>query len=58
MPVTLPACSRGPVPRHCLEWGSTLGASCVPRSAHTESVFTRGEAEAFIREQRLVVETF
>ena len=42
-------------PRRCLEWGSALGASCVRSISATESVFNRNEAEAFMRQHRLVV---
>ena len=37
-------------PASCLRWGSALGASCVRAIGATESVFTRLEAEAFIKE--------
>jgi sugar/nucleoside kinase (ribokinase family) len=46
---------EGADPRRCLEWGSALGASCVRSISATESVFNRDEAEAFMREHRLVV---
>ncbi|MBI2824486.1 MAG: carbohydrate kinase family protein [Planctomycetia bacterium] len=42
--------------RGCLAWGSALGASCVRSISATEGVFTRREAEAFLREQRLKIE--
>lgn len=42
-------------PRECLAWGSALGASCVRSIGATESVFTRAEAEAFMRSERLDV---
>lgn len=44
---------RGLDPRGCLAWGSALGASCVRTISATESVFTRAEAEAFLREHSL-----
>jgi len=40
----------------CLRWGSALGASCVRAIGATESVFTRPEAEAFLREHPLPIE--
>jgi sugar/nucleoside kinase (ribokinase family) len=43
-------------PLRCLEWGSALGASCVRSIGATESVFTRQEAEAFMRANRLPIE--
>jgi sugar/nucleoside kinase (ribokinase family) len=39
----------------CLELGSALGASCVRKSGATAGVFTRDEAESFLRSHRLVV---
>ena len=44
--------------RKCLEWGSALGASCVRAIGATESVFDRTEVEAFLRDERLTIETF
>lgn len=44
-------------PRDCLAWGSALGASCVRSIGATESVFRRGEAEQFLREHQLEIET-
>ena len=41
----------------CLRWGSALGASCVRSITATESVFTRPEAEAFMKQHELKVET-
>ncbi len=40
-----------------LRWGSALGASCVRSITATESVFTRPEAEAFMRDHELPIET-
>ncbi len=40
----------------CLRWGSALGASCVRAIGATEGVFTRPEAEAFMREHQLPIE--
>jgi len=42
----------------CLRWGSAVGASCVRSVSATDSVFTRPEAEAFLRENPLTVERF
>jgi len=42
----------------CLRWGSAVGASCVRSVSATDSVFTRAEAEAFMREHRLQIERF
>lgn len=41
----------------CLRWGSALGASCVRSITATESVFTRPEAEAFMRQHELKIES-
>lgn len=49
---------RGLDPRGCLAWGSALGASCVRAVSATETVFTRAEAEAFLREHSLTLETW
>jgi len=38
---------------HCLRWASALGASCVRSVGATESVFTRDEAEQFLKEHPL-----
>lgn len=40
----------------CLSWGSAVGASCVRSISATESVFTREEAEAFLRANKLSIE--
>jgi sugar/nucleoside kinase (ribokinase family) len=40
----------------CLKWGSALGASCVRAIGATESVFTRAEAEDFMRRHELPIE--
>ncbi len=42
----------------CLRWGSAVGASCVRSISATDSVFTRGEAEHFMREHPLLIEGF
>lgn len=47
---------RGEDPAGCLRWGSALGASCVGAIGATESVFTRDEAEAFLREHELQID--
>lgn len=48
----------GEDPAGCLRWGSALGASCVRAVGATESVFNRAEAEAFMRQHELKIETF
>jgi sugar/nucleoside kinase (ribokinase family) len=40
----------------CLRWGSAVGASCVRSVSATDSVFTRAEAEQFLRSHRLEIE--
>jgi sugar/nucleoside kinase (ribokinase family) len=45
----------GADPLGCLKWGAALGASCVRSLNATESVFTREEAEDFIRRHELPV---
>jgi sugar/nucleoside kinase (ribokinase family) len=42
----------------CLRWGSAIGASCVRSISATESVFTKPEALAFMKEQTLKIEKF
>jgi sugar/nucleoside kinase (ribokinase family) len=49
---------RGEDPAGCLRWGSALGASCVRGLGATETVFTRPEAEAFMRKHALEVNPF
>ena len=44
-------------PAGCLRWGSALGASCVRSITATESVFNRQQAEAFMQEHTLPIET-
>ncbi|HEY5312572.1 MAG TPA: sugar kinase [Pirellulales bacterium] len=44
---------EGGDPLRCLAWGSALGASCVRSISATDSVFTRPEAEQFIRDHPL-----
>ncbi len=46
----------GEDPAGCLRWGSALGASCVRAIGATEGVFTRSEAEAFMRQHSLPIE--
>ncbi|RMF93387.1 MAG: hypothetical protein D6741_13735 [Planctomycetota bacterium] len=41
----------------CLRWGSAMGASCVRAIGTTDSVFTRAEAEAFMKAHSLLVES-
>jgi len=48
----------GEDPAGCLRWGSALGASCVRSINATESVFDRQQAEAFIEEHILKIESF
>ncbi|MFO0899221.1 MAG: carbohydrate kinase family protein [Pirellulales bacterium] len=45
-------------PQTCLAWGSAVGASCVRSISATESVFSRAEAEAFLRQHPLQVQAF
>ncbi len=45
----------GEDPAGCLRWGSALGASCVRSIGATESVFTRAEAQAFMRASTLAI---
>lgn len=45
-------------PRECLRWGSALGASCVREVGATEGVFTRPEAETFLRQHTLEINDF
>jgi sugar/nucleoside kinase (ribokinase family) len=47
---------KGGDERECLAWGSALGASCVREVGATEGVFTKSEAEAFLKEHRLEIE--
>ena len=49
---------NGEDPCGCLRWGIASGASCVRFIvAATESVFNRPEAEAFMREHPLRIDT-
>lgn len=43
-------------PRRCLELGSALGASCVGKSGATAGVFTRAQADEFLRTHQLITE--
>lgn len=45
-------------PIQCLQWGSALGASCVRSIGATESVFTRDEAEEFMRRHKLNIQAW
>jgi sugar/nucleoside kinase (ribokinase family) len=47
----------GEDPAGCLRWGSALGASCVRSIGATESIFSRPEAEAFMKEHELEMES-
>lgn len=47
----------GEDPAGCLRWGSALGASCVRSITTTESIFSRAEAEAFMRQNELEIES-
>ncbi len=49
---------RGEDPAGCLRWGSALGASCVRAVGATESVFNRAEAEAFMQQHELKIQSF
>ena len=49
---------NGEDPAGCLRWGSAVGASCVRSVSATDSVFTRAQAEEFMREQPLRIERF
>jgi len=49
---------EGEDPAGCLRWGSALGASCVRSAGATDSVFTREEADAFMRDHPLTIERF
>lgn len=40
----------------CLRWGAAIGASCVRSVSATDSVFSRVEAEAFMRDHKFSVE--
>ena len=42
----------------CVRWGSAIGASCVRSISATDGVFTRAEAEAFMRDRPLKIERF
>ena len=46
----------GESPQRCLEWGSALGAACVRSIGTTAGVFTRDEAQTFMREHLLPIE--
>jgi sugar/nucleoside kinase (ribokinase family) len=48
----------GEDPAGCLRWGSALGASCVRAIGATESVFDRQQAETFMRDHPLAIESF
>ena len=41
----------------CVRWGSAIGASCVRSISATEGVFSRREAEQFLRERPLHIES-
>jgi sugar/nucleoside kinase (ribokinase family) len=47
---------HGGDPRTCLTWGSAIGASCVRDVSATDGVFSRAEAESFIKTQELQIE--
>jgi sugar/nucleoside kinase (ribokinase family) len=48
---------EGASPERRLALGSALGASCVRQTGATDGVFTRPQAEAFIRERQLSIES-
>ncbi len=41
----------------CVRWGTAVGASCVRSISATDTVFTRAEAEAFLRSNPLQIGT-
>ncbi len=47
----------GEDPAGCLRWGSALGASCVRSVTATEGVFDREQAEVFMREHPLRIDS-
>lgn len=47
---------EGEDPSGCIRWGAAMGASCVRSVSATDSVFTRPEAEAFMRQHELKIE--
>jgi sugar/nucleoside kinase (ribokinase family) len=49
---------RGEDPAGCLAWASAVGASCVRSISATDGVFTRSEAEQFLAQNRLRIESF
>ena len=49
---------NGEMPEGCLRWGAAVGASCVRSISATDSVFTREEAERFMRTNRLEMTTY
>ncbi|HEX3727835.1 MAG TPA: carbohydrate kinase family protein [Pirellulales bacterium] len=48
----------GQDPADCLRWGSAVGASCVRAVSATDGVFTRSEAQQFMDEHPLQIESF
>lgn len=42
----------------CLRWASAIGASCVRSISATDSVFSRSQAEQFLRDHPLAIEPF
>ncbi|MFZ5833162.1 MAG: carbohydrate kinase family protein, partial [Planctomycetota bacterium] len=44
---------EGEDPEGCVRWGAALGASCVRSVSATDGVFSRPEAEAFMRENTI-----
>jgi len=42
----------------CVRWGSAVGSSCVRSISATDAVFTRAEAEQFLRNCPLAIERF
>jgi sugar/nucleoside kinase (ribokinase family) len=47
---------EGADPAGCLRWGAAIGASCVRSVSATDSVFTRQEADNFLRDHSLLIE--
>ena len=48
---------RGKDLADCVRWGSAVGASCVRSINATDGVFDREEAEDFLRDHPLKIET-
>ena len=55
-PDSSPDCWPVRIRSGCLKWGAALGASCVRSIAASDTVFTRDEALAFMRQHELKIE--